>query len=155
MDHTHNDCLVIVVMTHGDSGTLYAKDDDYQLSELWKPFVGDKCPTLIGKPKLMFLQACRGAKLDPGMSVRCFAFGKDAVDGQPVVCPMSISIPTMADLLVMYATFEGKFLTLEKDLEVLTLVFFPQTITHGVTKQKVAGSSSHCARSLKKTRINH
>jgi caspase 7 len=64
MNHTNNDCLIIVGMTHGAPGMLFAKDSDFQVKELWKPFVGDNWPSLIGKLKLIFLQACRGAKLD-------------------------------------------------------------------------------------------
>jgi caspase 7 len=109
MDHTDNDCLVIVVMTHGEPGKLYAKDDDYHLSELWEPFVGDNCPSLIGKPKLVFLQACRGDKMDRGSNARLSTFVSDAVDGQPTAGPVIFSIPTMADVLLMYATFDGEF----------------------------------------------
>jgi caspase 7 len=108
MNHTNNDCLVIVGMTHGEPGMLFAKDSDYQLKELWEPFVGDNCPSLIGKPKLIFLQACRGAKLDKGSMARMSRKMADAVDGQAVqTSPIVFSIPTMADVLIMYATFDG------------------------------------------------
>jgi caspase 7 len=69
MNHTNNYCLFIVGMTHGEPGMLFAKDI-YQVKELWKPFVGGNCPSLIDKLKLIFLQACCGAKLDRGSMAR-------------------------------------------------------------------------------------
>ncbi|KAH9377315.1 hypothetical protein HPB48_013069 [Haemaphysalis longicornis] len=62
------DCLVVVLMSHGkrdmidgiDGEQLHLVDDIYQL------FNNDNCPALQGKPKLFFVQACRGAKHDGG-----------------------------------------------------------------------------------------
>jgi caspase 7 len=106
MNHTDNDCLVFVVMTHGKPNRLVARDCDYKLKELWEPFVGDNCRSLIGKPKLFFLQACRGSKRDNGsMAKRVMP---DAVDEETVqTSPIIFAIPTMADVLIMYATFDG------------------------------------------------
>lgn len=56
MDHSDNSCLVIVALTHGESGAIYAKDHSYKVESLWSPFTGDKCATLVGKPKLFFIQ---------------------------------------------------------------------------------------------------
>lgn len=63
-DHSKANCIVIVVMTHGSAtdienekiSKLYAYDEGYHETELWKPFLGDVCPTLRGKPKLIFIQ---------------------------------------------------------------------------------------------------
>lgn len=103
-DYTHHDCLVIVVMTHGDVGVLWAKDKSYKVSELWEPFTGINCKSLIGKPKLIFIQACRGDELDHGVQIKARSF--DFVDSLPKT-DVVYSIPSMADLLVMYSTFEG------------------------------------------------
>jgi len=55
-DHTDRDCVVIAVMSHGDDGILYAKDQQYKPERLWSYFTSDQCPTLAGKPKLFFIQ---------------------------------------------------------------------------------------------------
>lgn len=55
-DHSDSDCLVVVVLSHGASGKLYAKDYGYPPDTLWTPFAGDKCPTLAGKPKIFLIQ---------------------------------------------------------------------------------------------------
>jgi hypothetical protein len=44
-------------MTHGDSdGKIGAYDKDYLVQDLWENFIGTNCPSLIGKPKLFFIQ---------------------------------------------------------------------------------------------------
>jgi caspase-like apoptosis-related cysteine protease len=55
-DHSSADCLLVAVMTHGDPGILHCRDTVYRTQELWLHFTGDKCRSLIGKPKLFFIQ---------------------------------------------------------------------------------------------------
>jgi len=97
-DHSSADCLLVVVMSHGDPGYLYCRDKSYPATELWSHFTGDKCHSLIGKPKLFFIQACRGSMVDPGVPV-------DETDGYT----MSYLIPIQADFLIAFSTQEGYF----------------------------------------------
>ncbi|XP_050098176.1 uncharacterized protein LOC126579021 [Anopheles aquasalis] len=101
LDHTNHDCLVVVVMTHGDPDKLYTKDGSYVIDELWNKFTGDSCTTLRGKPKLFFIQACSYQKLN---TKECDAV--DAHDTSKTKRP-TYTIPTMANLLVMYSTYDG------------------------------------------------
>jgi Caspase domain len=55
-DHSERDCVVVAVMSHGDDGILYAKDQQYKPERLWSYFTSDQCPTLAGKPKIFFIQ---------------------------------------------------------------------------------------------------
>lgn len=98
-DHSSADCLLVAVMTHGDPGILHCRDTVYRTQELWLHFTGDKCRSLIGKPKLFFIQACRGTMVDPGVSVN------DETDGYSI----SYVIPTQADFLIAYSTAEGYY----------------------------------------------
>jgi len=59
MDHSAYDCLVIIVLSHGDKGIIYAKDAGFDPKILWTPFKADQCPSLAEKPKLFFIQACQ------------------------------------------------------------------------------------------------
>ncbi|KAJ6637846.1 Caspase-1 [Pseudolycoriella hygida] len=109
MDHGNNDCIVVIVLSHGETGRLEALDGSYDVNEIWEPFLS--CPTLVGKPKIFFIQACRGSQTDPGipvMSMEDASTKGDMVDSLGSK-PKHFLIPSMADLLVMYSTYEGYF----------------------------------------------
>lgn len=104
MDHTDADCLLIIVMSHGDNGKIFAKDKEYPTRILWEHFSARNCITLAGKPKLIFIQACRGQGLHPSHILHYKAnLQEDASNIDDVF----YTIPTMADILVMYSTMEG------------------------------------------------
>lgn len=104
MNHSNNDCLMLFIMTHGEKdGCLDASDDSFKVEKLWKHFMGEKCLTLTGKPKLFFIQACRGRQFDRGSKLHAY----DVVDAKGSTTNNLVSLPTSADQLVMYATPEG------------------------------------------------
>ncbi|XP_043500942.1 caspase-like [Polistes fuscatus] len=70
MDLSDKDCLLIVVLTHGHSGLLCAYDQPYNIIDLWNSFSENNCPSLRGKPKLFFVQACRGDDVDSGTKLQ-------------------------------------------------------------------------------------
>ncbi|GAB6023668.1 hypothetical protein CHUAL_008433 [Chamberlinius hualienensis] len=95
--HQNNDCFVCIVLSHGDEGFLYSSDTKYQPSDLWTPFLAHKCPSLAGKPKLFFIQACRGEQLDVGVSV----IMTDSIS--------QVRLPSHADFLIAYSTVPGYY----------------------------------------------
>ncbi|XP_053663974.1 caspase-1-like [Anopheles marshallii] len=121
-NHKHRDCLLVVMMTHGQDNVLHAKDRTFRVDRLWENFIGRACPTLLGKPKLFFIQACRGDNVDKGVrlnqsiqqAARTVASGTARELPQPTVRPgraksIQYAIPSMADLLVMYSTYKGHY----------------------------------------------
>lgn len=98
-DHTDNDCVVVAILSHGEHGYLYAKDVQYKLDTIWHYFSAHTCPTLAGKPKLFFIQACQGDHFDPGV-LMC----RTETDGET---SMSYKIPVHADFLIAYSTIPG------------------------------------------------
>ncbi|XP_014213989.1 caspase-1-like [Copidosoma floridanum] len=100
-DHSNSDCLCIFVLTHGlKNNVICAKDAAYNIERLWKPFTAERCVTLAGKPKLFFLQACRGDSLDEGVRMHSAKVSEtDSID--------SYKIPTHADFLFANSTVEG------------------------------------------------
>jgi hypothetical protein len=102
-------------MTHGKKeGKIFSSDGDFMVNDLWEHFIGLNCETLIGKPKLFFIQACRGSMTDPGLvykpkpRARALSAPSDMVDSKMLRDGReSFVIPTLADLLVMYSTSEG------------------------------------------------
>jgi caspase-like apoptosis-related cysteine protease len=90
----------MVILSHGDKGIIYAKDGVYKPEDkLWERFTDDKCPTLVGKPKLFFIQACQGDRFDRGVTLRT------QVDGSS-----SFMIPMNVDFLVVFGSVPGNFL---------------------------------------------
>ncbi|XP_063620182.1 caspase-1 [Cydia splendana] len=104
MDHTDNDCLLIAVLSHGELGMLYAKDTHYKPDNLWYYFTADKCPSLAGKPKLFFIQACQGDKLDGGITLA--TSNRTETDG---LSSSTYRIPIHADFLIVFSTVPGYF----------------------------------------------
>ncbi|EDV48822.1 caspase-3 [Drosophila erecta] len=110
-DHSENDCFVLAVMSHGTEGKVYAKDMSYPVERLWNPFLGDNCKTLKNKPKLFFIQACRGANLEKAVEFSSFAVMTRELVPEPAaaVQPITYAIPSTADMLVFYSTFDKFF----------------------------------------------
>lgn len=102
VDHSDNDCIAIVILSHGEHGYIYAKDVQYKLDNIWHYFTAHICPTLAGKPKLFFIQACQGDRLDSGIMLDK---NVTETDGES---SMSYKIPIHADFLFSYSTIPGE-----------------------------------------------
>lgn len=61
-DHSQFDGFVFVVMSHGGYGdVIYGVDGrDIRVENLMSEFKASNCPTLQSKPKMFFIQTCRG-----------------------------------------------------------------------------------------------
>ena len=58
---------VVCVLSHGLKDCVYGSDDvEVSLGELTEPFTSRNAPTLAGKPKLFFIQACQGTGYQRG-----------------------------------------------------------------------------------------
>ncbi|KAJ3587386.1 hypothetical protein NHX12_010984 [Muraenolepis orangiensis] len=96
-DHSNSASFVCVLLSHGDEGIFYGTDGCVQLKALTGLFRGDRCRTLVAKPKLFFIQACRGTCLDDGIET-------DSAGDQS-----SERIPVEADFLYAYSTAPGYY----------------------------------------------
>ncbi|XP_011196296.2 caspase, partial [Zeugodacus cucurbitae] len=99
-DHSENDCILVAILSHGEHGYIYAKDVQYKLDAIWSYFTPQKCPSLAGKPKLFFIQACQGDECDPGVTLN----RRTETDGDS---SMSYKIPLHADFLIAHSTMPG------------------------------------------------
>ncbi|XP_058434234.1 CASP8 and FADD-like apoptosis regulator [Marmota monax] len=57
--HRHHDSFVCVLVSRGGSQSVFGVDETHSelsLHHIRRIFMGDKCPSLIGKPKLFFIQ---------------------------------------------------------------------------------------------------
>jgi hypothetical protein len=75
VENLENNCIdmcVLCVMSHGEENVILGSDGlevDIKL-DIFNRFSNKDCPSMIGKPKLFILQACRGPKRDRGLLVR-------------------------------------------------------------------------------------
>ncbi|XP_076459077.1 uncharacterized protein LOC143292555 [Babylonia areolata] len=100
-DHSQFDCFICCFLTHGAHGALYGTNGiQVPIRDLTSPFRSQACPSLAGKPKLFFMQACLGTNRQPGQPdiQRDCAVEPDA--------PQEL-IPNEADFLLGYATMPG------------------------------------------------
>lgn len=63
-EHSLVDSCVVCILTHGEHGELFGVDDQgVPVFELISLLNAKNCPALAHKPKIFFLQACRGRML--------------------------------------------------------------------------------------------
>ena len=100
-NHEKYDSFVCCILSHGYLDGVYGADSKpIKINDIASLFKGHFCPTLVGKPKLFFIQADRGDDEDKGVSVQ-----KDA-KGDPDDA-LRHSLPSEADFLFGYATPPG------------------------------------------------
>ncbi|CAJ1055510.1 caspase-9 [Xyrichtys novacula] len=131
-DHSQHDCCVVIMLSHGTEvshnrfpGAVYGIDGQFvPVQHITNYLNGQHCPSLQGKPKLFFIQACGGDERDTGFEMSPDevkpSFGGE--DDQTDAIPMSSSsdslsmsdepdarttLPTPSDILVSYSTFPG------------------------------------------------
>ncbi|KAJ8710859.1 hypothetical protein PYW08_009374 [Mythimna loreyi] len=105
-DFTDYGCVAVAILTHGsNNGMLRAKDQLYSEIEVINHFKDYSKPTLVTKPKIFIIQACRGTKIMTGMPV--FHAGKirkdfDEEDLEPYI------LPAESDLLIIHSSYPGR-----------------------------------------------
>ncbi|XP_068601558.1 caspase-9 [Brachionichthys hirsutus] len=131
-DHSQYDCCVVIMLSHGTEvshnrfpGAVYGVDgENVPVQHITNYLNGQHCPSLLGKPKLFFIQACGGDERDTGSeaspdefepSVRGAGDQTDAIPTSSSSDSLSMSdepdarvtLPTPGDILVSYSTFPG------------------------------------------------
>uniref|UniRef100_H2YYD2 Caspase-2 n=1 Tax=Ciona savignyi TaxID=51511 RepID=H2YYD2_CIOSA len=70
-EHFYNNCTVVAVLSHGDEGYFCGRDGrQVSIENMVDLFNNENCVALHNKPKLFFIQACRGESPDVGVDVR-------------------------------------------------------------------------------------
>lgn len=96
-DHKNCASFICVLLSHGDEGIFFGTDGSVELKYLTSLFRGNRCRSLVGKPKLFFIQACRGTDLDGGVET-------DSTDDD-----QSTRIPVEADFFYAFSTAPGYY----------------------------------------------
>jgi len=119
--HAEADMAVVVILSHGRDGVVYAADgQSINMEYIYEFFNNRNCPLLRGKPKFFIVQACRGDRPDPGMEREEGAgvvTGKrrrsratlDGVvgAGEDEESSLSRARPTWEDMIIAYSTIPG------------------------------------------------
>lgn len=98
--HRNAECLVVILMSHGKNGKIQGVDGEYVdlVLDVFRRFNNVSCPDLQGKPKIFFIQACRGEDSDNGTR---------AVRDTPDTADIFGRIPSWTDMYFAYATIPG------------------------------------------------
>lgn len=105
MDHAEHDCFVCCLLSHGADGGIYGTDGRLvEIKDITTMFKGVACPSLLNKPKLFFIQACRGYERDVGARLQ-----SDAVESNPEDAMRHNAEPNESHFLLGYATPPGNF----------------------------------------------
>ena len=106
MFENHEDCdaIAIVILSHGNEGTIYAYDKPFAANKVWEPFTAENSPTLAGKPKMFFIQACQGSLMDEGVTV---VESHTETDSSPFFA--SYKLPVHSDFLIAHSTVSGYY----------------------------------------------
>nr|XP_033780856.1 caspase-2 [Geotrypetes seraphini]XP_033780857.1 caspase-2 [Geotrypetes seraphini] len=111
-DHLHVDSCMVALLSHGVEGAVYGVDGKLlQLQDVFRIFDNASCLSLQNKPKMFFLQACRGDETDRGVDQRD---GKERAESPG--CEetdagkeerLRVRLPTQSDMICGYACLKG------------------------------------------------
>ncbi|XP_030058570.1 caspase-7 [Microcaecilia unicolor] len=106
-EESHHDCacFACILLSHGEEGLIYGTDGSISIKTLTSLFRGDNCKSLVGKPKLFFIQACRGSEFDDGIQTD----SGSADDSLETDASPRHKIPVEADFLFAYSTVPGYY----------------------------------------------
>jgi len=112
-DHSKYDCLVLWIMSHGTTGRVYCSDGNALPIETVRDMLSNTaCKTLGGKPKLCFIQACRGDREDEVVVLQSPVPAHQKSDSPidhnvPSSSSLAPRIPVHTDFLMAYSTVDG------------------------------------------------
>lgn len=90
-------------MSHGDIDKIHCYEEDYRLEELSSLFTDENCPSLIGKPRIFLVQACRHRSTD------LLSGEDDFIDATPdeKIVKTVIDPPNHKDFIFVRSTMAG------------------------------------------------
>ncbi|XP_018409334.1 PREDICTED: caspase-2 [Nanorana parkeri] len=110
-EHSHLDSAIVAILSHGVDGAIYGTDSELvKLQDIFTILDNAHCPQLQNKPKMFFIQACRGVEADRGVDQRD---GRDQTASPS--CEQSdagrengnVRLPTQSDMICAYACLKG------------------------------------------------
>ncbi|XP_040394319.1 caspase-7-like [Cygnus olor] len=97
----HGDFFVSIISSHGEEGAVFGSDcKPLKLTRIFRILSPQNCPVLAERPKVFFIQACRGGTLDQGVFL-------ETDGGQPEPCSFSEYLRIPPNTAVMFACSPG------------------------------------------------
>ncbi|XP_071768064.1 caspase-6-like isoform X3 [Centroberyx gerrardi] len=108
-NHADADCFVCVFLSHGENDHVYTYDGKISIQDITALFKGDKCKSLVGKPKIFILQACRGDKHDEPVTPMDVVDSEVKTNEVVVDAGVIYTLPAGADFIMCYSVAEGYY----------------------------------------------
>ncbi|XP_069053068.1 caspase-8-like isoform X4 [Lepisosteus oculatus] len=103
--HQGKDCFVCCVLSHGEQQCVVGTDGEkVEIKDIVSCFDGKKCPSLVQKPKVFFIQACQGKEFQESVEAQgdgCFPVVRLESDDSGIY-----RVPVDADVLIGMATVQ-------------------------------------------------
>lgn len=115
---THDgDCFVCFIMSHGSKDGVHGTDGGIiSKDDIFGPFSGKSCPSLVDKPKVFFIQACRGKEYQLSVEVQSDSYeevkAKVEIEDEDLLELDSVemtTIPSDADFLIARSSIKGYY----------------------------------------------
>ncbi|XP_023795351.1 caspase-2 isoform X2 [Cyanistes caeruleus] len=111
-EHQDVDSCIIALASHGVEGGVYGSDGKLlELQEVFRLFDNANCPNLQNKPKMFFIQACRGDEVDRGVDQRDGKGRSDSPGCEESDAnkeeSLKLRLPTCSDMICGYACLKG------------------------------------------------
>lgn len=91
--HKAADCFIVVFLSHGSADGIYGIDGKVlTTAEVKRSFNNKNFSSMTNKPKLIFIQACRGGTYDLGANVTD-SYDADLADARKSMGAMNLNIP--------------------------------------------------------------
>ncbi|XP_042782859.1 caspase-2 isoform X2 [Panthera leo] len=109
--HRVTDSCIVALLSHGVEGGIYGVDGKLlQLQEVFRLFDNASCPNLQNKPKMFFIQACRGDETDRGVDQqdgKNSAGSSECEESDDSKELLKTRLPTRSDMICGYACLRG------------------------------------------------
>ena len=137
-EHTKFDCFVLFLMSHGSEDAIFGTDRKLVnvRHDIRRYMTADKCFSLANKPKLIFVQACRGEEANQGFVVTESAhhlmgnLPRQEVHNYPAYTPSNLDIaPSFAPPV------DVKYIPQDSDI----LIFYASTASHAALRHTQEG----------------
>ncbi|XP_054708276.1 caspase-8-like isoform X2 [Uloborus diversus] len=112
-DHSTYDAFIMCYLSHGSEKTVFASNNKEIKIDLLIDKIANKTPTLNGKPKCFFIQACQGENIQTAGCLKPLKTGdSESTDARPLdiqrkVSELHLCSPLYCDVYQVIATIPG------------------------------------------------